>query len=287
MQKRIIHLILIIVTTYTTTIAGAMLEKYGFSLSSLFFLIKHPLSLLSGLPFALWLIFILGSHEMGHYLACRKYNVQATLPFFIPAPTIFGTAGAVIKIKGIIPDRKALFDIGVAGPLAGFFASLPPLFIGIKSSSISTDPVTEGLLFFGDSPLTLIMNYIVFSKASIILNANSVYCAGWAGLLATTMNLFPVGQLDGGHICYALSKKFHRILSYMTIFGMAVLVIFSILVKGFSVWILWLFILILMGGRHPRLLNEDQQLSKGRKWFSLAILIILILCFMVDPISIS
>lgn len=280
---------LMIITMYTTTIAGAMFEQYGFTLTSLVFLIKHPLALTAGLPFSFWLMLILGSHEMGHYLACRKYNVYSTLPFFIPAPTIFGTAGAVIKIKGIIPDRKSLFDIGVAGPIAGFLVSIPPLLIGIKSASISTAPVPEGSLVFGNSLLILILDYFHFSElgSEIILNVNSVFFAGWAGLLATTMNLFPVGQLDGGHICYALSKRFHRIMSSSTIVGMIGLVSFSILVKGFSVWLLWLVVLILMGGRHPRLLDEDNKLSKGRKWFSLIILVILILSFMVDPISIT
>jgi membrane-associated protease RseP (regulator of RpoE activity) len=288
-QRWILHILLLVVTIYTTTIAGAMFEKYGFTIPSLVYLVLHPSLLSVGLPFSLWLIFILGSHEMGHYIACRKYHVPATLPFFIPAPTIFGTAGAVIKIKGVITDRKALFDIGAAGPIASFLASIPPLLIGIQTASLSTAPIPEGTLIFEDSLLISIMSYFYFSKMGyeIMLNVNSVFYAGWAGLLATTMNLFPVGQLDGGHICYALSRKFHRALSYVTILGMIGLVFFSILMRGFSVWILWLAVLILMGGRHPRLLDEDQKLPGGRKWLSLILLIIMILSFMIDPISIG
>ncbi len=288
-QRWVLHILLLVVTVYTTTMAGAMFEKYGFTFASLIYLTLHPSLLNIGLPFSIWLILILGSHEMGHYIACKKYHVPATLPFFLPAPTIFGTAGAVIKIKGIIPDRKALFDIGAAGPIASFLTSIPPLLIGIQSASLSTAPIPEGSLIFEDSLLISIMSYFYFSKLGyeIILNVNSVFYAGWAGLLATTMNLFPVGQLDGGHICYAISRKFHRVLSYATILGMTGLVFFSILFKGFSVWILWLAVLILMGGRHPRLLNEDQQLPRGRQWVFLILVIIMILSFMIDPISIS
>ncbi len=288
-HKWAFHIILFAMTLYSATIAGAMFEKYGFTLTSLLYLAAHPSLLSIGLPFSLWLLLILGSHEMGHYIACRKYGVPATLPYFIPAPTIFGTAGAVIRIRGIIPDRKALFDIGVAGPIASFCTSIPPLLIGIQSASLSTSPIPKGSLIFEDSLLISIMSYFYFSKMGyeIILNVHSVFYAGWAGLLATTMNLFPVGQLDGGHICYALSRKFHRVSSYITIIGMIGLVFLSIFMRGFSVWLLWLAVLVLMGPRHPRLLNEHQKLPRGRKWFSLIILIIMILSFMIDPISIS
>ncbi len=287
-KKSFIHLALFVATAYSTTIAGAMFEKYGFTFSSFLHLLLHPAALTAGIPFAFWLLFILGSHEMGHYLACRKYGVPATLPFFIPGPTIFGTFGAVIRIKGIIPNRNALFDIGSAGPVAGFLATIPALLIGLSRAKVSSVPLETGDLIFGNSLLIAVLEklFIPQSGSDIVVQVNSVFYAGWAGLLATTMNLFPVGQLDGGHLCYAISSRFHRLLSLLTILIMAALVMHSFYNRGFSVWLLWLVILIVMGPRHPRLLYEEQPLSNGRKIFALAVFLILCLSFMPNPIYI-
>lgn len=285
-KKTILHLALFLLTVYSTSIAGAMFDEYGFTFTALVHLILNPASLKAGFPFSFWLIFILGAHEMGHYLACRKYGVPATLPFFIPGPTLFGTFGAVIRIRGIIPDRNVLFDIGIAGPAAGFLASIPALVLGLSQAAIVHAPLQEGDVLFGDSFLIWILEKFIFSESGpdLVIAVNSVFYAGWAGLLATTMNLFPVGQLDGGHICYAISRKFHRILSIAAIFMMAALVIYSLFEHGVSVWLLWLLILIIMGSRHPALLFEEKSLTRKRKLLSLLALIIFLLSFMPNPI---
>ncbi|MEW5807808.1 MAG: site-2 protease family protein [Acidobacteriota bacterium] len=283
-----INCLLLLITVYSTTMAGAMFEEYGYSFTSFIFLIMNPWALKSGLPFSFWLILILGLHEMGHYWACSRYGVAATFPFFLPGPTIFGTFGAVIKIRGIIPHRNALFDIGMAGPLAGFLASIPALIIGLSQATVSDIPIQEGTVLFGDSILISLLDTLFFLRGGeVALNVNSIFYAGWVGLLATTMNLFPVGQLDGGHICYAISRRFHRVISYVTIFAIATLIMYSLIMRGFSVWVLWFAILIVMRARHPRLLDEEVPLTAGRRWFSIISLAILLLSFMPDPISIQ
>ncbi len=287
-KRRLIHLALLIATAYSTAIAGAMFEQYGFTFAAFLHLLLHPSALIAGIPFSFWILFILGSHEMGHYLACRRYGVPATLPYFIPGPTIFGTFGAVIRIKGIIPDRNALFDIGAAGPIAGFLATIPALFLGLSRATVSNVPLETGDLIFGNSLLIVFLEKLIIPQngSDVVVQVNSVFYAGWAGLLATTMNLFPVGQLDGGHLCYAISRKFHRLFSLLTILAMAALVMYSFYDRGFSVWLLWLVILIVMGPRHPRLLYEEQSLSSGRKIFALLLFLILALSFMPDPLYI-
>ncbi len=191
-------------------------------------ILRHPLAFFaSGLGYSIPVLLILGSHEMGHYLFCRYYGVDATLPFFIPSlpPFPFGTFGAVIRMRPPIPGRRALFDIGIAGPIAGFLVAVPILFYGIATAGIERtsggaefvfgDPLlVKGISFFLRGPLP--------EGASLVLNPP--FLAGWFGLLVTAMNLFPVGQLDGGHVVHAVSTRLHRIVSRLSIVAMIALV---------------------------------------------------------------
>jgi len=157
------------------------------------------------LIYATVLISILLAHEMGHYLTCRYYRIDATLPFFIPAPTLIGTMGAFIKIKSPITRKHQLFDIGAAGPLAGFVLALPAIFYGISLSKIVPAIPSEGSIVFGDS-LLMKQAVVLFLKdipAGYDIIVHPIAFAGWVGVLVTALNLFPIGQLDGGHILYA------------------------------------------------------------------------------------
>src|SRR5258705_12178899 len=166
--------------------------------------ISNPGLLKSGLTFSTALLTILTAHEMGHYLACRYYGVRATLPFFIPAPPLFltGTFGAFIKMKSPIPSRRALFDIGLAGPLAGFVMLLPIAVIGILTLQSAPSPVAGGAIIFND-PLLLRIIARITGRNLVDAQPNPYYMAAWIGLLVTSLNLMPVGQLDGGHGTFA------------------------------------------------------------------------------------
>ncbi|MFI5324331.1 MAG: site-2 protease family protein, partial [Thermodesulfobacteriota bacterium] len=263
------------------------------------------------------LLFILGSHEMGHYYFGRKYGVDITPPYFIPAPPFIspiGTFGAFIKIKSPISTKKALFDIGIAGPLAGIIASIPVLIIGIKLSTI-VDVASKGGgqgLMLGSPLIFTFFTGLFFGKIpegkDIFLHP--VAFAGWVGLFVTALNLIPSGQLDGGHLVYALSsKKLHRATSVVMI---VILVIFGIgteplfmlsgkyLGSGFSSlvgglpdfegwpgWILWAVLLTLMGTKHPPTIHDEGELDGSRKLLGFISLLIFIGCVSPVPIKLS
>ncbi len=192
-------------------------------------ILTHPLDLLNGLPFAFTILVILLAHEMGHYLTCRYYGIDATLPYIIPVPPFiflgadtvvplnpFGTFGAVIKIRSRFPDRRQLFDVGIAGPLAGFIFIIPSLIVGLQLSTpyTSADP-SQGTLEFGE-PLIFRLAAMAFfpGEANAAISLHPIGWAAWFGMLATSINLLPIGQLDGGHIVYGLfGARSHRIIS--------------------------------------------------------------------------
>lgn len=243
-------------------------------------------ALLQGLLFTFTLLTILGAHELGHYFACRYYGVRATLPFFLPAPpllTLFGTFGAVIKIKEQIRSRRALFDIGIAGPLAGFILALPASFLGLIFAKASPPP-TADVLHFNDPMLFKII--ISTFNLPHLIEWNPVYWAAWASLLVTALNLFPVGQLDGGHVVYAATgPRIHKWVSRIVAVSVAVLAIISIIFYSSPVWLLWsgvLFFLLKVG--HPPLVTEE-PLGKARIALAIVALIVFLLCFMPVPIS--
>ncbi len=226
------------------------------------------------------LIGILLGHEMGHYLTCRYYHIKATLPFFIPAPTLIGTLGAFIKIKSPITRKKQLFDIGIAGPLTGFVLSLPALAYGLSLSKIVPAVDSEEALIFGEPLLLKLIAGLIFHSAppNSDLSLHPVGVAGWVGILITSFNLFPIGQLDGGHVSYALIGQRSRPVAK------GLLVVF--LVMGIFLWIgwiVWALVIQLLGLKHPSVRDEGERLSSLRVALGIVIIIIFILSFIPAP----
>lgn len=242
-------------------------------------------SLRSGIVYSFSLIAILTAHEMGHYIACRWYGVAATLPYFIPVPLPpVGTFGAFIKIKAPIPNRRALFDIGIAGPLAGFVFVIPAAWIAhyFAEPAAATEMV-EGAIYF-QSPLLFKFFEWLFQLPEVV-ELNPVMWAAWVGALMTSLNLLPVGQLDGGHVTYALfGARGHRVVAlicYLAVIGLA---LFS-LRDGVWNWVVYAVILTLMlRVGHPPVMEQDEPLGRGRTLVALIGLIVFILCFMPVPI---
>jgi membrane-associated protease RseP (regulator of RpoE activity) len=246
---------------------------------------EQPEKIYLGLPFSLTLLFILFVHEMSHYIASRRHNVSATLPYFIPAPPIpfiIGTFGAVIKMKPPIPDRRSLIDIGASGPIGGFIIAVIACFIGLHLSEVKpTGEIQEGLSF-GSSLLFSFLTKITLGidpeKYDIILHP--VAFAGWIGLLVTSLNLLPIGQLDGGHITYALFGEKHAWISK----GMLpVLVVLGI--KFWPGWLMWAVLMIFIGYKHPPVVYPHIQLDRNRKLVGWLALVIFILTFTPTPVQ--
>lgn len=234
------------------------------------------------LIYVLVLLGILLAHEMGHYLACRYYRIEATLPFFIPAPTLIGTLGAFIKIQSPITRKKQLFDIGVSGPLAGFVLALPALVYGLALSKVVPSLPREETLVFGEPLLLQWIGNILFRHIppGSDLFLHPVGFAGWVGILVTSFNLFPVGQLDGGHVAYALVGPKARPLAKIF------LVVFFLMGIFFWVgWIVWALVILLLGLKHPRVMDEGEKLSAVRYGIGFLLLIIFLVSFMPAPIK--
>ncbi len=246
------------------------------------------LPLANGLLFTFTLLMILGAHELGHYFACRYYGIRATLPFFIPAPpviTLFGTFGAVIKIKEPIRSRRALFDIGIAGPLAGFAFALPAAIIGLifaKASASQSPPA--GAVNFND-PLLFIAIQKMLGLPKYI-EWNPIYWAAWGTMLVTALNLFPVGQLDGGHVLYAVfGPRVHKVMSIVVCVATASLAITSFAFKQPPVYVLWtLVLLFLLRVGHPPV-EYNEPLGRARTTLAIIAALVFLFCFMPFPIS--
>lgn len=238
-----------------------------------------------GWLYSLTIISILLAHEMGHFLMCKKYGVPATLPYFIPFPLFnpFGTMGAVISMKGYIPNRKALFDIGAAGPLAGLALSLPALVIGLAFSTpvaVSGAPA-EGLTL-GESLLFKAVAYLVLGPQpeELELMLHPVAYAGWAGLFVTALNLIPVGQLDGGHVTYAMfgKKSYYFTWAFLASLGLLAFYNYS--------WVLFFALLALFGRRHPAPYDDHTVLDARRRKLGYLIFVIFVLSFTPVPFKI-
>lgn len=232
--------------------------------------------------YAIVLISILSAHEMGHYLTARRYGINATLPFFIPFPTIIGTLGAYIRIRSPITRKEQLFDIGAAGPLSGFILALPALVYGVSRSMVISITPKEHILRFGDPLIVKILEFVFFKDipAGYALVIHPVAFAGWVGILVTFLNLFPVGQLDGGHIAYSMLGKKAFIL------GPVFLVLFIFMGIFFWIgWFLWAALVLFLGMKHPRLYDENKRLSKNRRILSYILLTIFVLSFNPAPIA--
>ena len=316
----LLHILLLLVTLMTATIAGVLfpfgtidplpiadpkswseLVDILFSLPTVYILSignavaslwSDPGLLTDGLSFSLSLLFILISHEMGHYVACRIYDVDATLPFFIPTPPMIGPAGtfgAFIRIKSPMPSRKAVFDIGVAGPIAGFIALIPIAIIGILRMQ-PADPAVIGVpgsLIFSD-PLFMQFVGALFGKDPTLGVGNSFYFAAWIGLLVTALNLIPSGQLDGGHAIYAVfGRRVHFFTGRMAFVIMTALSIIGFVYfnspSGFLIAIL---LGIMARVRHPEPYDLTPLDSK-RRLIAFLTLVIFVLCFVPFPIRIN
>ncbi|HJQ27077.1 MAG TPA: site-2 protease family protein [Blastocatellia bacterium] len=300
-RRILLHTFLFFVTAMTTTVTGASWVVQVKDNTPLDWLIGPTLAVIretlagnffpltEGLIFTTTLLVILAAHEFGHYFACRYYGIRATLPFFLPAPptvTLFGTFGAVIKIKAPINSRRALFDIGIAGPLAGFAVALPASIIGLaiaKPAPFVEGLPTEGLQFM-DPPLFKLIAWVLGTPP--LIDWNPVYWAAWGTLLVTALNLFPVGQLDGGHVVYAvLGKRIHKWVSRAVVVATAALSITAFVKEQPPVYGFWtLVLLFLLKVGHPPVV-EDEPLGRGRVILAIVALIVFLLCFMPFPVS--
>ena len=237
----------------------------------------HPRLFVPGIPFAAALLSILLVHELGHFFACRYYHIDASYPYFVPAPTLIGTLGAFIRIRSPIANRRALFDMALAGPLAGFLLATPILAIAVAHSRAIAG-ADAGPLIFGEP---LIERLLEAWLRPGVLHANlllhPVGRAAWVGLFATALNLLPAGQLDGGHILYTLASGRHRL---VTLCVALALVPMSFLWMG---WALWAVLLLAIGFRHPPLMNRWEPLDGRRRILAGVALAIFLLCFMPSP----
>lgn len=269
-----INIILFFATVLTTLLAGALLAEVN--------PISHPELIYKGFPFSITIMSILLSHELGHYLMSLHHKVDATLPYFIPAPTFIGTFGAIIKVNSNVPDRRALLDIGATGPIVGFVVSIPALIIGLRLSHTVAD--MSGGITFGSSLLLEIIADRLFPSVpeGYAIDLHPVALAGWIGLLVTMLNLLPVGMMDGGHIAYALFGKWHRHISR------AMVVILLIMgFYGWAGWAVWGMLNLLFGLRHPPPTNPDVPLDGKRKFVGALAVVILVLTFVPTPFSVQ
>ncbi len=287
-QKYTINIILLVATLITTILVGTnyyisfyLGEKIPSDPELLRKLLSNPLTYIWGLPYALTIMGILFAHEMGHYIASRIHGVDATLPYFIPAPTLIGTFGAVIRMKSPITKKKALFDIGIAGPLSGFIVAIPAIIYGIKlSRHITSFPEKEGLLL--GEPLIMKIIYKYFyphTPSDFSLLLHPIGFAAWFGILATAFNLFPIGQLDGGHILYSIFGRRTEIVA--KIFVLVLVAMGFIYWEG---WLLWAGIVIIIGTRHPPVYDYE-PLDLKRKLLAIVALLMFILSFTPIPIK--
>jgi membrane-associated protease RseP (regulator of RpoE activity) len=244
---------------------------------------RQPGLLVLGIPFSFTLLSILLAHELGHYFTCRHYGIHATYPYFIPAPTLIGTLGAFIRIKSPIVNRRELFDVGISGPLAGFVIAIPALILAIFLSRGALPATAPDSISLGN-PLAVILLAKLFrsgiNPAEIILHP--VGCAAWVGLFATALNLLPVGQLDGGHILYAVLGDKCR-----TISRGFFLVLLPLGYFCWYGWIAWAVILFFIGLRHPKVIEPVEPLGRNRKILALVAAIILVLTFLPTPFKIQ
>ena len=264
--------------------------SYLYSINELLrYAFSHPHAIVEGVTFSVSLLAILFSHEMGHYLACRYYKVNATPPYFIPAPPLFlaGTFGAFIKIRSAIPTRRALFDIGLAGPLAGFVVAVPIAVIGVLTSGTPLPP-GDHWMFFNDPLLIRLISKLAGIPLDPNTPTNPYYMAAWIGLLVTSLNLMPVGQLDGGHGTFSLfGPRAHRIIGRVAFVSMAALAFLGFWWHGSPSGFLYAVLLaIMMKVPHPQPAVME-PLGTKRIVIAIVTLIVFILCFLPFPITIN
>jgi membrane-associated protease RseP (regulator of RpoE activity) len=275
-----LNVALFVLTCLTTLIAGsgAFLTFDPFA---------QPARLLTGVPFAFTLLAILGTHEFGHYFTARYHGAAVSLPYFIPAPPpfLFGTLGAIIRMGSAVRDRNALFDIAVAGPLAGLAVAVPALLLGLGWSAVAAIP-PGGHIVFGDSLLMRALVYLSFGRIpdGMDVFVHPVALAGWVGLFVTALNLFPVGQLDGGRIAYALFGRHHRLVGHLTVGGLVALGA----ITWSPNWLVWAaLVFFFVGFRHGAPLDDVTPLTPGRRALGYACLLLLVLLIPPVPIDVN
>jgi hypothetical protein len=282
-----LHVALFVLTIVTTTWAGA-----GHYLGFLLDYQDRPLfvpvgSLIAGgLWYSTTILAILGAHEMGHYFACRYYRVDASPPYFIPVPVpLTGTLGAFIRIRQPIFSKRMLFDIGVAGPFAGFIVAVPALFLGVSLSHVAFVPPGMSGYELGEPLLFKLTSWLVWGSMpnGYDLNLHPMAFAAWFGLLATALNLFPIGQLDGGHVSYAVLG---RRSTQVTLVMIAITIGLTFVSMSWLVWtILMIVMLVVFGPQHPRTVDDGIPLDRTRLVLALVALAIFVLCFTPAPIQ--
>ncbi len=302
-QRYWLHGILLLATMFTTLIVGAQMQRnFDRGLSPLwmgdgavpFFplgqMLQHPSRLLLGIPFSASLMLILLAHEMGHYLYCVRYGVYATLPYFIPFPSLFGTMGAFIRIRSPIRSRPALFDIGIAGPIAGFVVACVVLVVSLGlSRAIPTGTVASPDVIEIHYPLIfqlahrgLVWLGVTHGFGAVPLERSYLHpmaFAAWIGMFATALNLLPGGQLDGGHIIFSLAPSLHKTVSRLTI-----LILIPMAVYLWVGWLVWAILLEISSFRHPDVM-EWPSISGERRWLAVFALVMLVLTLTPQPMA--
>jgi len=267
-----VNIILLAATIMTTLFVGALHAGKN--------PVAHPLNLISGIPFSLGMIMILGSHELAHFLTARRYGVDATPPYFLPVPhPMTGTMGAFIKIRSPVPTRSALVRVGVAGPLVGFLVAIPVSVIGLALSTVKPVPPNGQLLRLGSPLIFEIISRIFHSTPApgydVVLHPLAF--AGWLGMFVTALNLLPVGQLDGGHIAYAILGRHYR---FFSIFIIAALLLMGFFWLG---WPFWAFLTTALGLRHPPPLDNITPLTRTDVLLTVLALVVMLLSFTPAP----
>ncbi len=289
-EPKLRYIVLLILTLISTTYLGTFhYEGFrgGFTQQQLTMPVVEWA--LRGCWYSVPILLILGAHELGHYVACRYYGVDASLPYFLPMPLmITGTLGAVIRIRQPIPGKRALFDIGIAGPIAGFVVAIPVLLLGMYLSNVIPIPADfrGGVIEFGEPLLFKAASWLRFGAVPehYTVNMHPMVFAAWFGMLATALNLLPIGQLDGGHIAYAVLGGRSTAVTLVGVIALAALTVF-----WSHFWILWTVLTVVMlfvfGPRHPRVWDEDVPLDRARLWLAAFAVVMFFLCFTPVPVE--
>ncbi len=278
-----LNVILFLATCLSTMLVGAVLMA-GFrgvdleiALGNLW---REPSTLLNGLPFCLAIMSILFAHEMGHYLTCRYYGIDASLPYFIPFPNPVGTMGAFIKIRSPIYDRGSLLEVGVAGPIAGFVVAVAALAISMGQARFVVTGGVGNSISLGDPLILKAMQYLMgmTPPPGMDIYMHPVGFAAWFGFLATALNLLPAAQLDGGHITYAMFRGYHKWISWGVVLTLLPLAMFY-----WPGWYVWILLLLILKLRHPPTIDDEIPLRPRQIALGVIGLVLLILCFTPAP----
>jgi membrane-associated protease RseP (regulator of RpoE activity) len=270
-----LNLTLFVATLCTTLLVGAWMEGAD--------PLSQPLALVYGIPFSASLLLILGCHELGHYLTARAYGVQVSLPYFVPLPVPpLGTMGAIIRMRSPIPNRKVLFDIGIAGPVSGLVVGLPILVLGLALSPVK--PLSGVVLQEGNSIAYLLLKWMIKGPipAGSDVMLHPMALAGWLGLFVTALNLMPLSQLDGGHIAYAvLGRGFRK-----AVWPFLGILVVLFLVSRWEGWLVWVVLAVALGLRHPPPLDDVTPLDRPRRMLALVALGLLVLLLTPLPFAV-